>query len=86
MTSHTRSRARDGRSLTLSLRPLCALLAALPFAALAQDAALQTITVKAPKTAVQPVGAAAADTETLQSGRTASSDTTTTTKIAHEVP
>ncbi len=75
MTSHTRSRARDGRSLTLSLRPLCALLAALPFAALAQDAALQTITVKAPKTAVQPVGAAAADTETLQSGRTASSDT-----------
>ena len=50
-------------------------LAALPFAALAQDAALQTITVKAPKTAVQPVGAAAADTETLQSGRTASSDT-----------
>lgn len=75
MTSHTRSRARDGRSLTLSLRPLCALLAALPFAALAQDAALQTITVKAPKTAVQPVGAAAADTESLQSGRTASSDT-----------
>lgn len=75
MTSHTRSRARDGRSLTLSLRPLCALLAALPFAALAQDAALQTITVKAPKTAVQPVGVAAADTETLQSGRTASSDT-----------
>lgn len=75
MTSHTRSRARDGRALTLSLRPLCALLAALPFAALAQDAALQTITVKAPKTAVQPVGAAAADTETLQSGRTASSDT-----------
>ena len=75
MTSHTRSRARHGRSLTLSLRPLCALLAALPFAALAQDAALQTITVKAPKTAVQPVGAAAADTETLQSGRTASSDT-----------
>ena len=75
MTSHTRSRACHGRSLTLSLRPLCALLAALPFAALAQDAALQTITVKAPKTAVQPVGAAAADTETLQSGRTASSDT-----------
>lgn len=75
MTSHTRSRARDGRALTLSLRPLCALLAALPFAALAQDAALQTITVKAPKTAVQPVGAAAADTESLQSGRTASSDT-----------
>ena len=75
MTSHTRTRARDGRPLTLSLRPLCALLAALPFAALAQDAALQTITVKAPKTAVQPVGAAAADTETLQSGRTRSSDT-----------
>jgi iron complex outermembrane receptor protein len=75
MTSHTRTRARHGRALTLSLRPLCALLAALPFTALAQDAALQTITVKAPKTAVQPVGAAAADTETLQSGRTSSSDT-----------
>ena len=75
MTSHTRTRARHGRALTLSLRPLCALLAALPFATLAQDAALQTITVKAPKAAVQPVGATAADAEALQSGRAASSDT-----------
>ncbi|HRA13996.1 MAG TPA: TonB-dependent receptor [Giesbergeria sp.] len=75
MTSHTRTRARHGRALTLSLRPLCALLAALPFATLAQDAALQTITVKAPKAAVQPVGAAAADAEALQSGRASSSDT-----------
>ncbi len=75
MTSHTRTRARHGRALTLSLRPLCALLAALPFATLAQEAALQTITVKAPKAAVQPVGATAADAEALQSGRAASSDT-----------
>lgn len=75
MTSHICTRAHHGRAPTLSLRPLCALLAALPFAALAQDAALQTITVKAPKAAVQPVGAAAADAEALQSGRASSSDT-----------
>ncbi len=58
-----------------TLAPLCALLAVLPFTALAQDAALQTITVKAPKAGVQPVGAAAADAEALQSGRASSSDT-----------
>jgi iron complex outermembrane receptor protein len=55
---------------------LCALLAALPFAALAQqEAALQTITIKASKAAVEPVGASNLDASTLQSGRTASSDT-----------
>ncbi|MGP1628455.1 MAG: TonB-dependent receptor plug domain-containing protein, partial [Giesbergeria sp.] len=70
-----RASARKAPASIHKLVPLCALLAALPFAALAQDAALQTITVKAPKTAVQPVGAAAADTDSLHSGRTASSDT-----------
>lgn len=75
MTTPFRSRACSGRPFVPALRPLCALLAALPFAAFAQDASLQTITIKAPKAAVEPVGASSADAGTLQSGRTASSDT-----------
>jgi iron complex outermembrane receptor protein len=75
MNTHTRSHALRGRPFP-ALRPLCALLAALPFAALAQqEAALQTITIKASKAAVEPVGASNLDASTLQSGRTASSDT-----------
>ena len=75
MNTHTRSHALRGRPFP-ALRPLCALLAALPFAALAQqEAALQTLTIKASKAAVEPVGASNLDASTLQSGRTASSDT-----------
>ena len=75
MNTHTRSHALRGRPFP-ALRPLCALLAALPFAALAQqETALQTITIKASKAAVEPVGASNLDASTLQSGRTASSDT-----------
>ncbi|NUN60393.1 MAG: TonB-dependent receptor plug domain-containing protein [Burkholderiaceae bacterium] len=75
MTSPHRSRACLGRPFAPALRPLCALLAALPFATFAQDASLQTITIKAPRVAVEPVGASSADADALQSGRTASSDT-----------
>ena len=76
MNTHTRSHAHRSRTFSAALRPLCALLAALPFAALAQqEAALQTITIKASKAAVEPVGASNLDASTLQSGRTASSDT-----------
>ncbi len=75
MTTPFRSRACSGRPFVPALRPLCALLAALPIAAFAQDASLQTITIKAPKAAVEPVGASSADADTLQSGRAASSDT-----------
>ena len=77
MTSHTRSRARAGNPLCFAVRPLCALLAALPFAALAQDAPLQTVTVTAPAPEAQPVGASALPQGALQAGRTASSDTAT---------
>ena len=75
MTSPHRSRACLGRPFAPALRPLCALLAALPFATFAQDASLQTITIKAPRAAVEPVGASSTDADALQSGRTASSDT-----------
>lgn len=75
MNTPIRSRAHTGRPFSPALRPLCALLAALPLAAFAQDASLQTITIKAPKIAVEPVGASSADAASLQSGRTASSDT-----------
>ena len=75
MTSPHRSRACLGRPFAPALRPLCALLAALPFATFAQDASLQTITIKAPRVAVEPVGASSADADALQSGRAASSDT-----------
>lgn len=77
MTSPHRSRACLGRPFAPALRPLCALLAALPFATFAQDASLQTITIKAPRVAVEPVGASSADADALQSGRAASSDTAT---------
>ncbi|HNZ91229.1 MAG TPA: TonB-dependent receptor, partial [Acidovorax sp.] len=70
---HTRSHAHRGRAFPAALRPLCALLAALPFATLAQqEATLQTITTKA---TVEPVGANHLDAHTLQSGRSSSSDT-----------
>ena len=75
MTSPHRSRACLGRPFAPALRPLCALLAALPFTTFAQDASLQTITIKAPRVAVEPVGASSADADALQSGRAASSDT-----------
>src|SRR3990167_176673 len=75
MTSPHRSRACLGRPFAPALRPLCALLAVLPFATFAQDASLQTITIKAPRVAVEPVGASSADADALQSGRAASSDT-----------
>lgn len=75
MTPPLRSRARLGRPFAPALRPLCALLAALPFAAFAQDAALQAITIKAPRATVEPMGASSTDADALQSGRTASSDT-----------
>ena len=76
MIAPTRSRAHCGRPFPATLRPLCALLAALPFAALAQpEATLQTTTIKASRAAVEPVGASQLDASTLQAGRTASSDT-----------
>ena len=74
MTSHTRLRARADRPFRFALRPWCALLATLPFAALAQEASLQTVTVTAPAPSALPVGASALPTNTLQAGRTASSD------------
>ena len=74
MTSHTRSApATAVRSPCPA--PLCALLAALPLAALAQDAALQTITVKAPKTAVQPVAPLQPILKPCSQAAPASSDT-----------
>jgi iron complex outermembrane receptor protein len=80
MTTHTHTRlsVHRGNPFPAALRPLCALLAAIPFAALAQqeqEAALQTITIKASKAAVEPVGTTHVDANALQSGRTASSDT-----------
>lgn len=75
MNSPFRSRARTARSHRHALRPLCALLAALPFAAFAQEASLQPVTVKAPKATVQPASASEIDAESLQTGRAASSDT-----------
>ena len=83
MTSPHRSRACLGRPFAPALRPLCALLAALPFATFAQDASLQTITIKAPRVAVEPVGASSADADALQSGRAASSDTAS---LLHNLP
>ena len=74
MTSHTRLRARADRPFRFALRPWCALLATLPFAALAQEASLQTVTVTAPAPSALPVGASALPTDALQAGRTASSD------------
>ncbi len=75
MKTPFRAHARPIRPLPAKLRPIYAALAVFPFAASAQLAELQTVTVRAPAEAVQPVGAAAADAETLQSGRAASSDT-----------
>jgi len=75
MTKTSRSHAAALRPLPARLRPLCALIAALPLTALAQDATLQPVIVKAPKSAVQAVGASTVDTDTLHSGRTNTSDT-----------
>ena len=58
----------------LTLRPLCALLAALPLWAGAQEAQLGTVTVQSPKAAVLPLGAAEADAPALAAERTRSSD------------
>ncbi|WP_119967054.1 TonB-dependent receptor [Simplicispira lacusdiani] len=73
MNSPFRWRAHAARARGHALRPLCALLASLPFAALAQDASLQPVTVKAAKPAIQSTGET--DPDTLQAGRAASSDT-----------
>ena len=73
MTSSIRSRSS---SRAPALRPLCALIMALPFAAMAQnnaDNTLQPVTVKAEKTA-PAVGATSVDANTLQQSRSASSD------------
>ena len=61
------------RSRAPALRPLCALIMALPLAAMAQDSTLQAVTVKAEKT-TPTVGSSSVDADSLQAGRSASSD------------
>lgn len=64
--------AGAGARHRFALLPLCALLASLPFAALAQDAALQPITVKASKAAVSDVSADQVEAERAHTSDTAS--------------
>ena len=67
------------RSRAPALRPLCALIMALPFAAIAQgntdktDNTLQPVTVKAEKSTLA-LGASRVDAEAIQATRSASSD------------
>ena len=64
------------RSRAPALRPLCALIMALPFAAIAQgnvDNTLQSVTVRAEKSALA-LGASRVDAEAIQATRSASSD------------
>ena len=78
MNSFTPSRASALRPLHARLRPLCALMAALPLTALAQQTTaptLQPITVKAAKGADPAVGASSVDAPLLRTERAASSDT-----------
>lgn len=58
-----------------ALRPLCAVLAALPLAAFSNEKALEPVTVTAPSSAVQPIGSSDVAPESLKSSRSASSDT-----------
>ncbi|MDD2846429.1 MAG: TonB-dependent receptor plug domain-containing protein [Rhodoferax sp.] len=78
-TSLIRSRAPALRPLHARLRPVCALIAALPLTALAQATAptptLEAVTVKASPSAVQALGASTVDAPTLHTQRAASSDT-----------
>jgi hypothetical protein len=62
---------------TPSLCPVapCALLASLPFATLAQEAALQPVTVKASKAAVQPAAVSEVPADQIEANRTRTSDT-----------
>lgn len=76
MITHPRLRAGHGRAFPATLRPLCALLAALPLAGFAQqESSLQAITVTGSKAAVEPTGSSQVDGSAIESGRTASSDT-----------
>ncbi len=58
-----------------ALQPLCALLASLPLAALAQDATLQTITVKAAKEAAPTLTTSTVPAEEINAARASTSDT-----------
>ncbi len=75
MKTPHRAHAPPIRPLTAKLRPICAVLAVFPFAAPAQLVELQPVTVRASAETVQPVGAVAVGTDTLRTGRIASSDT-----------
>ncbi|EER58496.1 TonB-dependent receptor [Acidovorax delafieldii 2AN] len=76
MIIHHRLGAEQRRPFPAALRPLCALLAAMPLAGLAQqEASLEAVTVKGSKAAIEPAGSSLVDAGALQSGRTASSDT-----------
>ncbi|QIL43193.1 TonB-dependent receptor [Acidovorax sp. HDW3] len=74
MNRFASSSSAAARPQRLALRPLCALLAALPLWAGAQEAQLGTVTVQSPKAAVLPLGAADADAAALAAERTRSSD------------
>lgn len=67
--------AGAGARHRFALLPLSALLASLPFATLAQEAALQPITVKASKAAVQPAAASEVPADQIEAERTRTSDT-----------
>lgn len=76
MITHHRLRAEQRRPFPAALRPLCALLAAMPLAGLAQqEISLEAVTVKGSKAAIEPAGSSQVEAATLQSGRAASSDT-----------
>ncbi|MCK6414986.1 MAG: TonB-dependent receptor [Giesbergeria sp.] len=68
-------RTGAGERHRLALLPLCALLASLPFATLAQEAALQPVTVKASKAAVQPAAVSEVPADQIEANRTRTSDT-----------
>jgi iron complex outermembrane receptor protein len=67
--------AGTGARHRFALLPLCALLASMPFASLAQETALQPITVKASKAAVQPASTSEVPAQQLEAERAQSSDT-----------
>ena len=68
-------RTGAGERHRFALLPLCALLASLPFATLAQEAALQPVTVKASKAAVQPAAVSEVPADQIEANRTRTSDT-----------
>ncbi|MFO1233062.1 MAG: TonB-dependent receptor [Paenacidovorax caeni] len=67
--------AGAGARHRFALLPLSALLASLPFATLAQEAALQPVTVKASKAAVQPAAVSEVPADQIEANRTRTSDT-----------